>query len=406
MVFPEHKIALKTNGVEYPGFESIKIRRSMLHIAGEMTAPIAPSLLGGTKTASNISNGDTCCVEVNGHPILTGHVDIMGLRYDVRTAKVTMAGRDNTADLVDCSYPGTAQWKNVTLISAIKALVNPFGITVKEGYPAANALYIDPDAHKRIVIDTFKDLTLQIGEKVYETISSLCRQRGVMPLCRGDGNLYLSTVGQAETTDTLYSGDVKGIPGFGHKIQEGDVLDNDRDRYRDYIVLGQSVASDPNLPDVPIAEGTVSAYGTMTDYIFGDRQRPLVIVDKIEGDTKQFQDRAVWEAFTRAGSSRSFTYTINGWLRGDGKPWDINSFVNVWDLLAGFKGKLLIRGLTFTKDPDGIKTTLELVHPSAMKMHSVQDEPDEIMGLFDQKTLGSQGPGDYNLEWLPPSWVP
>jgi prophage tail gpP-like protein len=183
---------LKSERKAYSGWKSIQIDKSLLNIAGTFSfgttdvRPYSPS-------DWDIRLGSTVTIEINGQQVIQGYVNDMPIRYDANGHSITVAGRDVTGDLVDCSASylgndGTAkiysQKNNLTVLEIIRGLCGPFDIPVLVDAAAQEAVATRID---RFVPD--------LGETVHEIISKYCRHVAVLPVSYGDGNLTLTRGG-------------------------------------------------------------------------------------------------------------------------------------------------------------------------------------------------------------------
>jgi len=123
-------IELEVNGNLYGGWKSLRVDTSMNQFAGAFGFT-ATDLFPGNFGRWKIKMGDECTVVLNGEVLITGYVDQISIGYDSESHNIQIAGRDKTADLVDCSfYNNVNEWKNISVRSIIKRLVTPYGILI------------------------------------------------------------------------------------------------------------------------------------------------------------------------------------------------------------------------------------------------------------------------------------
>ena len=111
---------LKINKVAYRGFESVHIRKSMLDMCGAFIAATDNFFQGGT-SADEIKMQHAVKAEINGYAIIDGYIDEMPIDFGRNRDHVEISGRDNTMDLIDCSWDETPnEWINQSVKNLIK----------------------------------------------------------------------------------------------------------------------------------------------------------------------------------------------------------------------------------------------------------------------------------------------
>ncbi len=335
-----NELVLKINGESYTGWKSVYVNKSLTEIAGVFGLSTFDRNLDNS-LLNNIAMGDECTVEINNQILLTGYVEDMPELYDAYTHTIEMNGRDNTCDLVDCCYAlEGAEWFNQTIENLIKKIITPFSdLSVAVDLTAAI------QAAKKI-----KKFKIEQGETIFESIMRVCKQAAILPVCYGDSKITLTMAGNNRAYDVLE---------LGKNIKAGARQHTDRDRFSTYIVKGNGVGDD----DKELADYT-HCIGAHTDEVIR-RDRPLIILSDRSTDNGMCRDEARWTANIRAGQSRSFTYTVNGWTQSNGDVWFLNSLVNVKDDKLNVNSTMLISALEFILDPEseGTKTNITVVHP-------------------------------------------
>jgi prophage tail gpP-like protein len=327
------ELTLKINNQSYSGWESVHIHRSMSEITGAFAVSIDNFFKGGTDF-TEIKIGQQVVIEIDGSQVLDGWIDRMPIKYGKDFSRMDIFGRDNTCDLVDCSFDTTPnEWKLQTVENIIKNLCNPFGISV--------AVDITARAESLTVIDNFKATE---GMPVYELISELCRDNSIMPLNLGDGVLTLT-----KSASTRFAFDTISV---GENAVAGYLNQSNEDRFSSYKVKGQGIGNDnKGLTDFVTCEG-----------IFSDsvitRERPMVIFSETPSTQGQCIQRAKWEAKVRAGYSRSIQFELPEWVQSSGQPWEINQLVRVSDEFSGIEDQMLIAAVDFIYDTSDITRIL------------------------------------------------
>lgn len=346
------EITVKIDGRESGGWKEVRINKGIEQIAGTFDLKVADKW-PGQLTRITFRPGDACEVLINGETVITGHIDAVPISYSDDDHTITLTGRDVTGDLVDCGHVDQPanEWKNATIDRIIKAICAPFNIPVKVEAP------LGPP------VESFK---INEGDTCLDAIIELCEMRTVKPVSYGDGALSLTRTGAKTATDILRLGD---------NVKSGGTPNDNRDRFSDYVVKGQSQGSDKKT-----SADHLTAEGRATDPII-KRWRPLVIIAGGQGTKQSYKERAQWEATARAGRSRQLSYEVAGWLQQSGRPWPINAEVVVEDAYLDMRQRMLISAVSFSlNENSGSVSHLTLSHPDAFNLLPT---PEKIKGAVD-----------------------
>lgn len=104
-------------------------------------------------------------------------------------------------------------------------------------------------------------------------------------------------------------------------------------------------------------------------------KRNRVVVSEGVGDADDMRIRADREAAHIQGLIVVLTVVVQGWLRPDGKLWEVRQPVTVKSpsLLIGPSDKLGIKAIVFSQDQSGTKTTLTIVNKAALGILGATD---------------------------------
>lgn len=344
-------IRLSVDGVLYGGWKSIRVSRSIEQVAGSFQLAVS-ELWPGQDFERRIKDGDACELLVDGQALVTGYVDEVAIAHDDKQHAVSIAGRDRTADIVDCSaIKGAGQWSGRKLEQIAADLCKPFGITVRAEVDTGKA---------------FGNFALQEGETVFEAIERMARMRALLLTTDGRGSLVITRPGtQRVATPLVLGGNILGASG---SISQ-------RDRYSSYVLKGQAAGDD-------YFNGTDAAQSkaTATDPAV-KRYRPLLVVSEGQADGLSLRDRAKWEASVRAARATQITVTVQGWSHADGL-WSPNRVVHVNDKWMRLDDDLLISGVALMLDEDGTRAELSLTRPDAFKLIPQPEPSSSASGQF------------------------
>lgn len=286
-----------------------------------------------------IKKGDSVKVFIEDETLVTGYIDSIPIEYGSKNANIQFIGRDKTCDLIDCTYNETNnEFKKQTRANIIKRLITPFNVSLTVDSTATT--------EANVKIDTFK---ADEGRYICDLISDICRDSGMLPMSTGDGNLTLT---KATTTNSA----TDSIQ-FDSNAVWGKLIQDDSDRYSDYIIKGYGTGGDNKR-----LEDFTEPSGTFSDPVI-TRYRPLTVFSDRITDSGKCKDRAKWEARIRAGYSRGLIYKLPGWMQSDGSIWKKNTLVTVYDTMLGISAtQFLISEVSYVYDKkDGGYCILRLV---------------------------------------------
>lgn len=330
-------LILSVNGREYDSWKTVRIHKTMNAIAGSMALKTL-DFFSGSPNKWLIKMGDTFTFTYKGNKLCTGYIENIHLDYDTTNYSYIFAGRDKTADLVDCNFGQTInEWINDTVLNIIKKLCLPFSITVKNDSQVSSIM------SKKI--ESFK---ANEGETVFQSISRICNDFGLLPVSYGDGFLYLTASSSALNRDAIET---------GANVLSCSVNISDVDRYSQYIVKGVGVSTaNKRLADY------IEPSSTAIDSVMS-RTRPLIIFADTPTDTGKCVDKAKWERQTRAGLSRKAVYRVLGWEQSNKAIWEINNLVRVKDGYRGIDDTYLISDIVYNyNDQEGYTVDIVVVH--------------------------------------------
>jgi len=352
---PATAIVVKIHGRGHAAWDDIAIHKSMNDIAGEFQFG-GVDFHPGRPADWQINMGDLCLVDIADQQVANGYLDLIDRQQSRRDHNFQIAGRDVTADLVDCSHYGAAtEWKKKSITSLVTTLCAPFGIPVRVDASAT--------ARTATIIESFK---ADEGDLVYELIARLCRDNSLLPLSYGDGYLTLTNVSTQRKAHDALQADIN--------ILTRRIIHSDRNRYSRYLVKGQGIGND-NKSLAVITE----PYGMVTDSVIR-RYRPLITLAESAVNSAQCRDRARWEARIRAGFSRSYFCEVDGWLQTNGDVWDINMEVPVYDEAMSVDERMLISEVSYIRDRTREVTKMTLVNKET---YDVLTTDNLIKGGFD-----------------------
>lgn len=333
------KAELKVDGVYYGGWKSLRVTRSIEQLAGTFDLEITEGW-PDNPSASPIRPGQPCELLLDGVTVITGYVDTLMIDYDANRHTLRVAGRDKTADLVDCSAVyKSGQWHNVKIDQLAEALLKPYGIKV----------VVEADIGK-----AFSSWNIQEGESVFECLERAARMRALLLTSNPAGDLVITRAGKVVLEHGLTEGE---------NIKAARAEFSWKERFSSYVTKGQGKlgADGDNQHAAP--------KGAVTDDII-NRHRPLVVLAESHSENATLRDRAEWERNVRQGRSARGSITVQGWCDPAGNLWQPNTLVPVTSAMLSLKdaAQMLIVGCTWTLDEGGTQTELAISRPEAFQL--------------------------------------
>lgn len=334
-------VEIKVDGAVYGGWKNVRITFGIEQIANSFELGVTDRW-AAQDNPRPIKVGSACQVLIEGKLLITGFVDASSPEFDANSHSISISGRDNTGDLVDCSaMHKTGQWINANLEQICRDICTPFKIPVII------------EAH---IGDRFATFSIQEGETAFECIDRACRMRAVMPVSDGKGNLVITRAKNGAPVAEL-------IQGQNILYARGDFSLNER--FSTYYIKGQDRGSDDNADAATIHTQVSAAAGDN----FVKRYRPLIVLAEDKGGYPTYLQRAEWERNVRRGRSARATVRVNGWKNAAGELWQANTLVHLKSDYLGADANLLVVGGTFSlDDSQGEVTELSLVGREAFDL--------------------------------------
>jgi prophage tail gpP-like protein len=194
---------------------------------------------------------------------------------------------------------------------------------------------------------------------VLEALVRYARQRGVLVMPDGAGNILLTRAGADVAAVGLTQGE--------NVLDMNGTLDWSQ-RFSLYVVKGQGGYREQDsdaAQEAHISGETSDAYVT--------RYRPLMLSNEADTNGATAKARATWEANTRIGKSAAASCTVRGWRQSPGGAlWQPNLLVAVRAPWLRMDGHMLVREVTFNKGASGTTTQLALVSPQVYALQPMK----------------------------------
>jgi prophage tail gpP-like protein len=352
---PAPLIELYIRGQIFRQVVSIEIDRAIEETTGAFSAQIrdaararaswheADGFASPSPHPGQIKIFDPVQIVVDGELYLVGYVDEVSGEIADGEPVISISGRDETADLVDCSAApeGPAEYRNLTVKQFAERLCKPHKIKVTvEGDVGA----------------PFEVLSRHVGEPVMAAIERYARQRSLIAMSDGIGGLTLVQTGSTTGGTVAFPSDlvISTSYSISGKERASDLYVKGSKRQgagkrRDKKGRLDATASPLTSPPPPIdidAETETERAGASSVGRARDpevtRYRPMVIQSATETGDEDAQAQAERQMRTMRGRGENYTATMWGVRHPDTQEiWRPNILHPIEDSFWGIKRTLV-----------------------------------------------------------------
>jgi prophage tail gpP-like protein len=341
-------IELAVNGRRYGGWQELRVRRSMQQLANSFELTVTERW-PGTDKRRPIQPGAEAELTLGGERVIRGYVDDVNPSYDSESHSVTVAGRDRSGDLVDCTAENV-QAKGKRLDEHAQRLTQPFGV----GVHVAPGVDVGPP---------FRTWKPDEFSTVYDVLEQAARFRGVLMIADGNGDIVITETSDERANTELVLGD---------NVLSAEGQFSERDLFSRYTVVSQTGGGDKWFgSDAAQIKGEASDESV-------ERHRPSRAEADQPSSPAECRERAKWKRNVRHGRARQVTYTVAGWRDG-ADLWRPNRRVRIRDSWMGLDTAWQIADVEFVLDDQGARTRLTVMPPSTFDKRQIP-EPDDSGG--------------------------
>lgn len=176
------------------------------------------------KFPADVKRGAAAQVKIGADTVMVGRIDNVQRSVSRGQVALSLSGRDSTAILVDCASPVLTA-RQVTLEEVIAQVVRPLGIT-----------NIRLQAESSIRNDK---VTVEPGERAWDTLMRACAGRGLWPWFAPDGTLL---IGGPDYTTAPVATLIMRINGQGNNLLQLSDTSSIERSFSQLTVLGQGHA--------------------------------------------------------------------------------------------------------------------------------------------------------------------
>lgn len=300
-------LSLEVGGRIWRGWDEITVGRGCERLPSSFSVKLTERF-PGEAAALIIEPGADCLVRLGRDKVITGAIDRYLPNLDAKSHTVSIQGRSNCRELVDCAavVPGW-QISGKTVKGVIETLAAFYGVGVSA--PQGDGPLIP-------------QINVIPGETVYEVVARLALAAKFLAYDDPDGNLVLSGVGTERHASGLKEGENAKVIGAAFSADQ---------RYSEYWVYDQTVSSLLQIDAAAGGTGMPAPLGLAKDEGVKRKRIHITMLEHSgPGDTKKMaQDRAEWEAGRQRGRAEALRVRVDSWRDKAGELWQPNKLVKV-----------------------------------------------------------------------------
>ena len=181
----EKEIILKIEGNEFSGWQSAEVSKGLNQLAGAFAMSYTD------KATIPIKMGQECTVEINGHVLITGHVEYIDSRFNGTMHQLQVRGRDKLGDLVDCCFYDkdnlhSGEFKDESVLNIVKRLCEPYDVDVVLD-ETDSSLVEEHLSTKKI------NFSVETGETIADCLVRLSKMHAFLPVGYDLGQLQVAS---------------------------------------------------------------------------------------------------------------------------------------------------------------------------------------------------------------------
>lgn len=365
-------ISLQINNVDFTGFKSINVQRSLEQATGAFTISLTYDLRS-LSAFFPIKTGDKVRVEISDQAILTGYIDSISGEDNSGGHSISIAGRGLTGDIIDSSLIGQKTFNApVTLEAIIRRSLDDNGLS---GVSVIN------EAPSIAPFNANEFVSATTDETLFEFLERYARKRQVLLTTNGEGSLVITRASAKRALTAL----LKGNSNNANNILSSSYMKNAAERFNNYTVKSQLNTTFDG--STFFSDKVSNQEGSSTDSQIRSSRR-LQIIAESSSDDFSCQERAEWEKNIRIARATTYTANLQGFFQDKEQTvlWVPNLLVQVKDELADIDSELLIKSVSYSFSVTGGSiVTLSCVDKDSYKLERDEqaraDRPDEESNL-------------------------
>jgi prophage tail gpP-like protein len=324
------------------GWQQVRVTVGIERVPPDFEITYTERIADGTTSVA--APGQICQISIGSDAVITGYIDRVIETISEGEHQLTLTGRGQTQDLVDCA----AIWQGATFQN-----VDPYDLAADICLPYDVVPVLQATSLKRL-----PQFMISLGETAYGVIERICRLSGLLAFEGTEGELLLTRTGAGlAPLGAAAMGKIQAASGFqqGVNVQRASYERSMDQRFSVYTVVysGNQLLGDAGA-------------SPLTTYSYTDagvprlRQKYIELLTNDAGSTFA-QSQAIWEMNRRIGRSYVVRVTADSWRDQGGTLWTPNTLATV-DIpsIKVSRTPLLISEVTFSRTLDG-GTTADLI---------------------------------------------
>ncbi len=354
-------ITLEASGIPYEGFTEVKIFRSIETISGSFQFSATSSSI----QVFPIKAGEPCKAFIGGTQVINGFVDSVSVEYDSGSHRITIAGRDKTADVIDSTIVAVKEFSGLGLVQIIEKVLADNGLP---DIQVINEAGVDPAPFPE-----GDPSSSPVSQTVFDFIEMYARKRQVLLTGDGDGNIVLARSSTETASVTLEN----IVGGEFNNIKSAIVSYDFTQRFSKYTLQsGQNPAGNPFGATVSLDNVAVQN-GFATDASRGMRaSRVTEIISETSDTNVNLTQLATWTKNLARARSTEYECIVQGYHQDVDNTtlWKPNILVKVNDEFADINATQLVKSVEYNLSLDGgSATAIVLVDPDSYTLQTQID---------------------------------
>jgi prophage tail gpP-like protein len=344
-LFAEETATILVGGMKFSDWETVMVQHRWAEAyptfrfttADKVEVPMDWRLL-------QFKPGDQCAIYLGGQLAITGVIVTRQVAYDVDNHGVMLDGVGITwwahrASIVPQGDEPVGNYDDKSFEQTAREVLAPTGVSLK----TIGSLDATP----------FVRLQSEPGETIWAFLERIARPRGIV-------------MGSDHTGDFLAIGPHTFSPSSdlteGVNIKKAQVTITSQDIYSQYIVYGQTAASDEQS-GTEASEQKGQVGGSAVRY-----SPKLTTAEQPVWGKGEVQARAAAESVWSEGTIIQATITVQGWMKPSGGLWEAGGDYRVHSPMAMLNMVMKAQSVTFMQSRQaGTETVLELVVPELLR---------------------------------------
>lgn len=346
-------IKIEVNGVQYTGFTSAIVSRSVESMAGKFSFTTTAKADSSGTIQNDLKAQDEIKVFIGDDKFLTGKIEALKIYNDVGTHSISVSGRDKIGDLVDSSIIQKS-YKIRDLKKLIERVLKDNGFSdIKVINNVKNLVPIPVTSKDN------DDIQTEQGETIAQFIDRYAEKLTVLIYSDEDGNLTINREG----LDIAAGGLLKQFGNNNSNILSSSIDVDITDRFQ-FIKIYSQDNNDSHGRNAINPELGQESDSEITS------PRTKIIFQNTASQTLSLKDLAKWNVAIRRAKGSRYQCRVQNFFtsRGGGLLWNLNSLVSLKDDVCQIEGQFLIQGVSFSKTPEGSFSDISIVNRGSFSL--------------------------------------